>query len=391
MVYSKFKDLDLSYLGFGAMRLPTTAPRGPIDEERAIELVRFAYEQGVNIFDTAFFYHGGGSELLLRKALSQFPRDTWYLADKFPGHFIEHVPGGFKLGFDFLKDDEKVFKTPLEIFERQLKCCGVDHFDFYMIQCVAESSYDLYTDEKYGVVECMLEQKKAGRIRHLGLSTHARADTLAKFLDIYDCFEYAMIQLNYLDWTLQEAGKKYEIATKHGMPVFVMEPVRGGKLADPGEEAAAILKEAKPDDTLASWAFKYLQTLPNVAVVFSGMTTMEQLNENLETFSKHDPLTEPELATLQRAANSMAEFVPCTECRYCNDACTLGLDIAKLITIYNEAAVEVSWLVHKALGTMTDAEKPGACSGCAECCPVCPQGINIPDIMRKFERLIRKD
>jgi len=384
MIYKEFEDLKLSTLGYGAMRLPVNGSTRKINEENTSDLIDHAYKNGVNFFDTSFFYHSGESEKVLGKMLARYPRDTWYLSDKFPGNFIEIVNGKLVLDIGWAGIPKMTFKKPADIFEYQLKNCGVDYFDFYMLHNVSEGTYDIYTDEKVGIVKYLLEQKKNGRIRHLGFSSHGRYETIDRFLDNYDCFEFVLIQLNYLDWTLQEAGKKYDVITKHGLPVFVMEPVRGGMLAAPGKDAETSLKAARPNDTPANWAFRFLQSLPNVAVVFSGMTTMEQLKENIEIFNKYDPLTEPEKEVLQQVVNNMAEFVPCTSCRYCCDLCPKQLDIPMLLATFNEASHGMSWYVADMLESLADDKKPQACTGCGVCTPLCPQNIDIADVMKKF-------
>jgi predicted aldo/keto reductase-like oxidoreductase len=388
MIYKDFQDLKLSTLGFGGMRLPIAGQRGPIDEKKTAEMVEYAYKNGVNYFDTAFFYHGGESERFLGKALSKFPRDTWYFADKLPGNFIEFEDGRIKMELEAFGMGNKEFDSYQEIFEYQLDNSGAGHFDFYMLHNVTETTFELYTDEKLGIINYLLEQKKAGRIRHLGFSTHGRYETIDKFLDMYDCFEFVLMQLNYLDWSLQEAKKKYDIITRHGLPIFVMEPVRGGKLSNPGEKAEDILKAANPNETPASWAFRFLKSLPNVSVVVSGMSTMEQLKENIEIFNNEDSMSEEEKAVLWQVVDTMASFVPCTSCRYCCDICPQKLDIPVLIATYNEAANEFGWYVRDMLDSLTDEEKPQACIGCGACTPLCPQNIDIADILKKFSDLL---
>jgi len=368
--------------------MPTEENFGPIKEAEAIELIEYAYEHGVNYFDTAFFYHSGKSEQLIGKALAKYPRDTWYLADKMPGNMMDVVDGKLKLDLSGMNMGDLLFDSPAEIFELQLKNCGVDYFDFYLLHNVCESTYELYSDEKIGFISYLLEQKKNGRIRHFGFSSHANPDTIGAFLDRYDCFEFAQIQINYLDWTLQKAGEFYDILTKHNIPVIAMEPVRGGKLANPGEKETAMLKAVRPDDTPAAWAFRFLQSLPNMPVILSGMTTMEHLRENIELFSKNDPVTESDKALLQQVVESIADFVPCTSCRYCCDSCPQKLDIPLLISTYNEAAVEIAWIVNSTLGSLAEDKKPQACVGCGVCSPLCPQNIDIPDIMAKFVALL---
>jgi predicted aldo/keto reductase-like oxidoreductase len=387
VIHKPFHDLNISYLGMGNMRLPTVGDerRGPIDEEKAREIIEYAYEHGVNYFDTAYRYHGGESESFVGKVLNQYPRESWHLATKMPGHMMRFSNGrlefmGYLTGL--------TIASPADIFEEQLEKCGVDYFDFYLLHNLCETAYDFYTDEELGVVEYLLAQKKAGRIRHLGFSAHARAETIDKFLNWKDCFEFVQIQLNYLDWTLQDAKRKYEVITNHGIPVIVMEPVRGGRLAALDAKADAMLKRARPNDSLASWAFRFLQSLPNVQVVLSGMSTMEQVVENVRLFSEPEPTTEEEKELLQQVVAALVDLVPCTACRYCCDVCPQGLDIPKLISMYNEASFGNAFILNFTLGAMTEAELPSACLACGDCKALCPQDIDIPDIMERFVEAI---
>jgi predicted aldo/keto reductase-like oxidoreductase len=387
LIYKPFHDLNISYLGMGNMRLPTVGGerRAPIDEEKARAIIEYAYEHGVNYFDTAYRYHDGESERFVGRVLSQYPRESWHLATKMPGHQMRYSNGrlemvGYLTGL--------TIASPADIFEEQLEKCGVDYFDFYLLHNLNEAAYDLYTDEDLGVVEYLLAQKRAGRIRHLGFSSHARAETIDNFLNWKDGFEFVQIQLNYLDWTLQDAKRKYEVITDHGIPVIVMEGVRGGRLASLNEEAEAMLKTARRDDSIASWAFRFLQSLPNVQVVLSGMSTMEQVVENVRLFSEADPATEEEKALLQQVVDTMWDLVPCTACRYCCDVCSQGLDIPKLISMYNEAGFERAFTLSFVLGAMKEEELPSACQACGECVALCPQDIDIPDIMDKFAEVI---
>jgi predicted aldo/keto reductase-like oxidoreductase len=387
MIYRDFKDLKLSTLGYGSMRLPENKSSGGIDRKHAFEAIGYAYENGVNFFDTAFFYHAGESEKVLGEALARFPRETWYLSDKFPGNFMEMVDGKLVMDISDMGMKNQTFNTPKEVLEYQLKNCGVDYFDFYMVHNLTESTFDFYTDEKLGIINYLLEEKKAGRIKHLGFSTHGRYETIDRFLNYYNCFEFALLQLNYLDLTLQEADKKYDVLTKHGVPVFVMEPLRGGLLSAPGKDAEALLKASRPNDTPTSWAFRFLQSLPNVFVTVSGMSALEQVKENVEIFCKADPMTESEKEVLRQVVDSMASFVPCTSCRYCCGICPQKLDIPMLIASYNEASNVESWFVQDLLDSLPDNEKPQSCTGCGACNPLCPQNIDIPDVMDKFSKL----
>jgi predicted aldo/keto reductase-like oxidoreductase len=377
----------LSTLGMGNMRLPTKGDGGPVDEPRARRMLEHAYESGINYFDTAYRYHGGESEKLVGSVLRQYPRDTWHLATKMPGHMMGYRNG--KLEFSgYMKGS--AITSPSQIFEDQLVRCGVDYFDFYLLHNVCETSYDFYTDSDLAVVDYLLDQKKAGRIKHLGISAHGRADTIDKFLGWRDCFEFVQIQLNYMDWDLQDAARKYDVIVKRGLPVIVMEPVRGGRLAKLSEHAENLLKAARPNASEASWAFRFLQALPGVLVVLSGMSSIEQLKENIELFSRQDPASEEERALLKKIVESMLSLTPCTGCRYCCEACPRGLDIPKLISMRDEIKFENPGILNFTLGAMKESELPGACIGCGACAKLCPQDIAIPEVLADFTQALKK-
>ena len=386
MLYKSFQDLKLSRLGMGNMRLPTVGKNGPIDEVKAREIIDYAYAHGINYFDTAYRYHGGESESFIGKALSNYPRDSWYLASKMPGHMMHYKDG--KLGFQGYLSGLRA-SSIAEIFEEQLEKCRVDYFDFYLLHNLCETSYDFYTNEELGVVDYLLEQKKRGRIRHLGLSAHGRAETIEKFLDKFDCFEFVQIQLNYLDWTLQNAKAKYDLLAQRGIPVIVMEPCRGGKLASLDTQTEQAFKKVRPADSIASWAFRFVKSLPGVLVVLSGMTELNQLKDNIKTFSDPTPISEQETAVIQTAVSKLLDLVPCTACRYCCEACPQGLDIPKLISMYNELSFDNAPMLRSTVQAMKPAELPAACLGCGACAKLCPQGIDIPAIMKKMDEAIR--
>jgi len=389
MIYKNFADKKLSQLGYGAMRLPTTEPRGPIDQVKARELIEHTYKNGINYFDTAYRYHGGESETFVASVLNQYPRDTWYLATKFPGHMMQYKDGKI-IGAGYMESE--TITSPAQIFEDQLKRCNVDYFDFYLIHNLCETAWDFYTNKELGVIEYLIEQQKAGRIKHLGLSAHGRAETIDKFLAMPDwngCFEFIQLQLNYMDWDLQDAKRKYEVAVKHGLSVIAMEPVRGGRLASLNEEGNAMLKTARPNDSIVSWAFRFLQSLPNVDIILSGMTTMEQLSENLELFSKDNPTSEQENQLLNKAIGTMLDFVPCTACDYCTEACPVKLNIPKLISMSNEIRFDNAFTMTFTLGAMKEDEMPSACISCGKCNPLCPQEIDIPKVLEGFAEALK--
>lgn len=373
MIYKEFgqSGVRLSTLGLGCMRFPMKG--GEVDRKKTFEIIEAAYRGGINYFDTAYVYLKGQSETVIGEALKQFPRETWHLADKFPGY--HHPKGGWS------RDKVR------EIFEEQLKKCQVDYFDFYMLHNVFESLYDIYTNDKVGMLDYLKEQKAAGRIRFLGISAHANPTTLEQFLDwAGPCLDFVQIQLNYLDWTLQEAKKKYEMLTARGIPVIVMEPVRGGKLAKLDKKNAALFKKAEPDASIASWAFDWLRTLPNVSVILSGMSDMAQLQDNLKTFDREPHMTEEKRKVLSSVVHSLTRGVPCTSCRYCCDGCPKGLDIPRLLGIYNEGAFRLSAGRLLALGSIEEKQAPSNCIQCGKCKTICPQNIDIPAIMKKFSR-----
>ena len=366
MIYREFSNEKLSLLGFGAMRLPEK--NGAVDEAMVETMVDYAIAHGVNYFDTAWPYHAGQSERAMGKVLSKYPRDSYYLADKYPGHQIMS-------NYD-----------PASIFEEQLRRCKTDYFDFYLLHNVYEKSIERYLDPDLGVLAYFLEQKRLGRIKHLGFSTHGRLETMERFLDICgEHMEFCQIQLNYLDWTLQDAKQKYEMLTERGIPVWVMEPVRGGKLANFEDSRLTALR---PEASTASWGFRFLQGLPNVKMILSGMTNMNHVIDNVETFREAAPLSADEVAVLMDIAEGMKNAIPCTACRYCCDGCPMGLDIPTMMSICSDirfAPVVNSVMM---LQAAPDDKKPSACISCGKCTKVCPQGIDIPAVMKELtERL----
>ncbi len=371
MQYKTFQNLSISRLGMGNMRLPTLPDGKTVDEKKTRALLTYAYKHGVNYFDTAYSYHGGQSEPVVSKILRDFPRDTWYLASKMPGHEINpHF-------------------NPKAIFEEQLRRCQVDYFDFYLLHNVYERSVETYTDPKIGIVDYLLEQKAQGRIRHLGFSSHATTETLRRFLDRYDgIFEFVQIQLNYLDWTLQDAKGKYELLQERGLPIIVMEPCRGGKLAKLPADDEAALRALRPDASIASWAFRWLQDLSGVQIVLSGMTEMPQMVDNVETFSSSAPLSAEEQALLSSIAAKMMNLLPCTGCRYCCSSCPQELNIPYLLSLYSDAALGSTMTPGMLVDSLPEGKKPADCLGCGNCKQVCPQNIDVPEALHKFSELL---
>lgn len=369
MIYKDFKNLKLSALGLGAMRLPVINgdPNAPIDEEAASEMVAYAMEHGVNYYDTAYGYHDGQSEIVMGKVLGKYPRDSYYLATKFPGYDLSNMG--------------KVE----EIFEEQIKKCGVEYFDFYLFHNVYEKNIDPYLDPKNGIMDYLLKQKKAGRIRHLGFSAHGRYDTMKRFLEAYGAhMEFCQIQLNYLDWKLQDAKSKVELLNEYKIPIWVMEPLRGGKLAVLSGENETVLKELRPEEGAPAWGFRFLQSVPGVTMVLSGMSNLEQLKENIETFTEEKSLNEKEMEVLLKVADSMMDILPCTACRYCVTHCPQELDIPTLLSLYNETRVSNGLITHMAVDALPKDKQPDSCIGCQSCEAVCPQQLEIAKAMSDF-------
>ena len=374
MIYKEFQNIKLSALGMGTMRLPLNSQNeADIDEAASAEMVEYAINHGINYFDTAWGYHSGNSELVMGRILSCYPRESFYLATKFPGYDVSNMD---KVG---------------EIFEKQLEKCDVEYFDFYLFHNVCEKNINEYLDPKYGIFDYLMKQKENGRIRHLGFSAHGSYDVMKRFLDAYgDHMEFCQIQLNYIDWSFQDAKEKVELLDEYHIPVWVMEPLRGGKLAALSEEHTDALKALRPDEEIPAWAFRFLQTLPSVTMILSGMSNFEQVKDNIHTFETEKPLNETEMKTILNIADKMANGVPCTACRYCTDHCPQGIDIPSIIKMYNEHTFTGGgFLAPMLIQTLPEAKRPSACLGCQSCEAVCPQGIKISEIMADFAKKLQ--
>lgn len=368
----------VSLLGFGCMRLPRISPeKQDVDYETAQKMVDLAYAQGVNYFDTAYMYHDGLSEGFIGHALKKYPRESYYLADKMPGCMgIVHT----------LADAKR-------IFAEQLDRCGVDYFDFYLlhsINCIAD--YEK-TYLETGALDYLLSEKEAGRIRYLGFSFHGDTEAFEYMMNARQ-WDFAQIQLNYLDWDARSARKLYESAEAHGVQLIIMEPVKGGTLVSLCDESVKILKDADPDHSTASWAIRFAASLPNVLTVLSGMSNVEQVEDNLATIGDFRPLNETEGLVLKEAvAAYLAKGpVPCTGCRYCMD-CPSGVDIPKVFSVYNACAVEGNLPIStgkddsdlktkaeaflKAYREIPESAQAHNCVSCLACEQHCPQGIEI--------------
>ena len=375
MIYRDFQDLKLSALGMGAMRLPVIdGDDTRVDQELVNKMVACAMEGGVNYYDTAWGYHGGQSELAMGRALAAYPRESFYLADKFPGYDLSNM--------------DKVE----EIFEKQLEKCGVEYFDFYLVHNVCELNIEEYLNPAHRIYDYLTAQKKNGRIRHLGFSAHGSRAVIERFLSVYgDAMEFCQLQINYLDWNFQDAKGKVALLRERGLPVWVMEPVRGGSLASLKPEYEERLRALRPDEAIPAWAFRFLQSIPEVTVTLSGMSNLEQMQQNIATFSEENPLSAQEMDALLGIADEMVKKIalPCTACRYCTTHCPQGLDIPHLLALYNEHAYSNGgFIAPMAVSAIEEDKRPNACIGCRSCEAVCPQQIKISEAMADFSRML---
>ncbi len=352
-------------LGFGTMRLPLLEG-GVIDQSQVNDMVRCALDSGVNYFDTAYPYHNGLSELALGKALNllasedstKYSRDKYYVADKFPGH---------QAASEY---------NPKKIFESQLRKCGTQYFDFYLFHNVCENCWDVYSSHAQEFISYFMEQKEKGLVRHLGMSTHADLDMLEKILDSEygKCIEFCQIQLNYLDWKLQKAEQKIKMLNERGIPVWVMEPLRGGLLASSPQMTAD--------------AFRWLMEVPGVTVILSGMSSIAQMKDNISTFSSDKNLSEENRKALEAKAESLMSRVPCTGCRYCCDTCPVGLDIPLLIQAYNDLKTQFSFTPQMRIESLPKNKQPYECLNCNTCNRHCPQKIQVAQTIKDLCRIL---
>ncbi len=357
----------LPLLGFGMMRLPRT-PSGSIDEAVAQRMVDRAMEAGVNYFDTAWPYHGGQSEIFTGKALKKHPRESFYLADKMPVWEVRET-----------SDFER-------IFNEQLRKCQVDYFDFYLVHTLNAGSWKNMKDKK--IIPFLDRMKKEGKIRRVGFSFHDRPQALPGILGDYP-WEFVQLQINYLEWEQGAAREIYETASKAGVPIIIMEPLRGGALIRLPEQSAAALKRADRNATPASWALRFAGSLPNVLVVLSGMSLPEHLEENIRTFSPLKPLSDAERAALADSVRirSVKDAVPCTSCEYCLP-CPVGIPIPKIFSAYNDAKLgrDFQHDFQKAYAAIDPEERASACVKCNKCVKHCPQGIDVPKELARIDK-----
>ena len=371
MIYKDFQNLKLSALGLGTMRLPLkNGGYSDIDKAETEKMVEYALQNGINYFDTAWGYHDGQSETVIGKILEKYSRKSYMLATKFPGYDLSNM--------------DKV----QEIFEKQLEKCRVDYFDFYLVHNVCELNINDYLDPRHGIHDYLLSQKKNGRIRHLGFSAHGSYDVIERFLDAYGKdMEFCQLQINWIDWNFQNAKTKTELLRKWNLPIWVMEPLRGGKLTSLPDNYENELKSLRPNETVTEWSFRFLQSIPDVCVTLSGMSNFEQLKQNIKIFETEKALSDNEFNILLRMADEMTKkkSLSCTACRYCTSHCPQELDIPQLLSLYNEHIfTDGGFIAPMALAALPQDKQPSSCLGCRSCEAVCPQQIKISEVMSDF-------
>ena len=356
-------DMTMPRLGFGMMRLPEKD--GKVDEETAEKMVAKAMAAGCNYFDTAYMYHDGESERFVGRVLSKYPRESYYLTTKMPIVMMKSEA-----------DNER-------IFNEQLERTRAGYFDFYFMHWLNETHWE--KAKQFKTLDFMKKMQAEGKIRRLGFSFHGEPETLKKIAESYP-WELVQIQLNYLDWELCRSKEQYDVLTKLGIPVSVMEPLKGGTLVRLSPEAKKVFEKANPNVSAASWGLRYVASLPNVQIVLSGMSALEQMEDNLRTFSPFEPLTDAEQKVIAEAlaAYRKSGAVPCTGCRYCSP-CPVGVDIPRNLALLNQVKGGLP-LFHAKLvyDAMSEDKRASSCVACGACKKKCPQSIDIPKYMKEI-------
>ena len=367
-------------LGFGLMRLPEKD--GVIDHEHVCKMVDKYMESGFNVFDTAFVYHEGVGEAAFRKAVvERYPRDSYKISTKLPLFVITE-------------------ESQLEpLFAQQLENCGVDYFDYYLLHNVSGFTETAWKNvDLYSFIQ---KKKEYGFIKHIGLSTHGNAEFLEELLFEHPELEFVLLQINYLDWEDEgiESRKCLEVARKYNVPVMIMEPYKGGFLADVPEEAEKLMKDYNPDRSVVSWAMRFVANLDGVCVVYTGASNLEQLESNIQEFKNADPLNDDELKILEDVSEIINSniTVDCTKCRYCVDACPEEIDIAKIFDLYNKDRMlgRDDWTqfgnAYLNYSKLPDVGIASDCSECESCIEECPQQINIPEVLKDVAKVFETE
>ena len=366
------EEKDVSLLGFGCMRFPTLE-NGEVDFDESKRMIDYAVSKGVNYIDTAWPYHDKKSELIVRDIIKHYERESFYLADKLPLWECEN--------------NEDIDR----IFHKQLEKCGVEYFDFYLIHAVNKQRYDQVQELK--VIEQLERYREEGKIRNIGFSFHDDLPTFKKWVDLHN-WDFCQIQLNYMDIKHQQGMRGYEILTEKNIPVIIMEPVRGGSLVKFNDEIEGLMKSYNQEASIASWAFRWVGSLENVKVILSGMSTFEQVEDNVNTFTDFKPLNKEENDIIKEVRKSLLSLskVDCTSCNYCMP-CPHGVNIPSNFRIYNNHAMyKDNGYVKWAYGSLKNAKASASfCVDCGECIEKCPQQIPIPTDLTNFENYLKEN
>ena len=364
-------------LGFGLMRLPTKDDE--IDIKQVCDMVDMYINAGLTYFDTAYVYHGGQSEVAAREAIvKRYPRDSFTLATKLPAWCIKSA-----------EDRDR-------IFNEQLARAGVDFFDFYLLHSLEDgNNYDTY--EKYDCFKWGMDKKSEGKIKHFGFSYHGSPELLEEVLDKHPEIEFVQIQLNYADWNnpLVRSGALYEILHARNIPMIIMEPVKGGSLASLTPELEGMFKAARPDDSIASWAFRFVASLPGVMTILSGMSSRDQMEDNIRTFTDFEPLSESENKLISDVTRIMLDIptIQCTACRYCTPGCPMQISIPDVFRTVNTMRLyEKDEFRPRNFysGLVSRGGRAGDCIACGQCESVCPQHLPIIELLQEASAMLDK-
>ena len=370
VVKRKFAGKEFPLIALGCMRLPMRDSK--IDMVELDKMVEYAMSHGANYFDTAYMYVEGKSENAIGEILKQYPRESFFLADKCPAYLVNS------------KEDVA------RLFNEQLKKCHVDYFDNYMVHNINKDSIHNYRDnDMYGEI---LKLKKEGRVKNLGFSFHGDPDMLREVIHEHK-WDFCQLQLNYLDWEVINAKELYEIADEAKVPIIVMEPLRGGGLCNLPDKAAAKLKERCPDETQASFGLRWVTSKPRVFTILSGMSNFQQMKENIDTFSNFKEFTQEELQTAAEVAKLIQSqgAINCTACRYCMEVCPRGINIPAIFGLYNVYKNnDNGFMFGVNYNALKDNEKADKCINCHLCSKNCPQGLDIPALLKKVESTVER-
>jgi len=356
-------DMTMPLLGFGLMRLPQKD--GKVDYATSEKMVAMAMAAGCNYFDTAYMYLRGESEKFVGDVLSKYPRDKYFLTSKMPIAMMNSEA-----------DNERIFKE-------QLARTKAGYFDFYFLHWLNETHWK--KAQAFKTLDFIKKMKAEGKVRKIGFSFHGSPEVLEKIAKAYP-WELVQIQLNYLDWELCRSGDQYEVLTKLGIPVAIMEPLKGGTLVNLTPTAKKVFTDANPNVSIASWGLRYAASLPNVQVVLSGMSAIEHMSDNIKTFSPLVPLSDDERKTIAQAlaAYRKAGAIPCTACRYCSP-CPFGVNIPRNLAFLNQLKTGLSsFQARNIYDAMKTSERAASCVGCGACKQKCPQKIDIPTHMKEL-------